>query len=391
MIKSTSQVNSYIIACIIFLILIAGRGYLALGDFSYFFVAGTDFVNPAATPAPVWVQNGQGYDGQFFYRYSLDPFNFDKTKYGVTVDLVPYRMQRIGYPVLCWLISVGGTPWLVPYAMVLVNLLAFFGILFFVNRLYKNFIGNSSQVYYPLLLCGLYMSLGRDLSEVTELFFITAALNYLYEKRFLIFALMASCAILTRETAIITLVPLVVVTIYGCFKNKSFQRSHLVMLLPFVIFAIWKLIIAYNTESIAGASGTGNIGVPFKGLLAGFSGNTDISTIKNKLQLGFWILYFLWQVIFIILISKMLLKSSSIPKNNFYAALTMVWLGWLIFAIFLSQAIYIDDWSFVRVFSLWNMIGFLLLLLRNHPIPPLFRYYSIILVALTVVRLIIRP
>lgn len=388
---SSNSKSAFITAGLILLILISGRGYFALGDFSYFFVAGTDFVDASATPAPVWVQQGQGYDGQFFYRYALDPFNFSKEDYGVTVDLVPYRVQRIGYPLLCWLFSFGGIPWLVPYSMVLINVLAFFGILYFVNRLNQKITGKLQIVYQPLLLCGLYMSVARSLSEVTELFFITGALCFIFEKRFLLFALFASFAILIRETSIIALFPFVCVLLYSYIKNKSVKPLHLYMVFPFIVFFIWKIVIASQTDSIPGASGTGNIGMPFKGMIMGFFGNTDISTLKNKLQLSFWILYFLWQLVLIILVVKEIFRSFNIFNNNFFAALAVSWLCWLLFAIFLSSAIYVDDWSFVRVFSLWNMVGMLLLLLRNYKLPTLFRYYSFLLVALTLVRLIIRP
>src|SRR5687767_3479933 len=89
MIKCKSGVSIYLIASVLICLLLAGRGYMALADFTYFFVAGSDFVDASVTPVPVWVQEGQGYDGQFFFRYALDPINFNKTDLGVTVDLVP--------------------------------------------------------------------------------------------------------------------------------------------------------------------------------------------------------------------------------------------------------------------------------------------------------------
>lgn len=372
-------------------LLLAGRGYMALGDFTYFFVAGSDFVNPAETPAPVWVQNGQGYDGQFFYRYSLDPFDFSKTANGITVDLVPYRMQRILYPVLCWLASFGGTPWMVPYAMILINILAFFGILYFINAFIKKMPQATALGYLPLFLCGLYMSLGRDLSEVTELFFFTGALFFLFDKKYLLFSIFASLTLLTRETSLLALLPIVFFTVFGFYKDKSQFYKIAFLLIPFAVFAGWKLIIAAQTGTEPGASGTGNLGLPVSGIINGFIGNLDISTTKNKLQLLFWLGYFSWQLILTAFVIKTLLKSGHALKDHFFLALTGAWICWFLFALFLSPAVYIDDWSFVRVFSLWNLIGFLILIFRNRPLPALFRYYSMLLVALTLVRLIIRP
>lgn len=390
-IKSREGVNTYVIAAVLIALLLAGRGFLALGDFSYFFVAGSDFVDPSATPEPVWVQNGQGYDGQFFYRYALDPFNFNKTDFGISVDLVPYRIQRLMYPLLSWIFSFGGNPALVPYALILVNILAFFGTLFFTNAFFRSLNVTNTTALLPLLLCGIYMSLARDLAEVVELFFFTASIYFLFRKNYVWFGLLASCTTLTKETSLITFLPVVLISLYGIFKTSQFTGKTLFLFLPFCIFAAWKLLIASQTVTIVGIPGVQIFGIPFMGLAAGFLGNLDISSTKNQLQLLFWILYIIWQIYIVAQVLKTIFYHKPDNSNYFFLALSGSYLCWLLFAILLSPAIYIDDWSFVRVFSLWNMTGFLLLYLRNRPVPNLFRYYSMLLVGLTLVRLIIRP
>ncbi|MDQ3052210.1 MAG: hypothetical protein M3Q95_15135 [Bacteroidota bacterium] len=391
MIKSRGGVNTYVIASVIIALLLAGRGFLASGDFSYFFVAGTDFVDPTATPAPVWVQNGQGYDGQFFYRYALDPFNFNKTDLGITVDLVPYRMQRIMYPVLTWIVSFGGNPVLVPYALILVNVLAFFGILFFSNALLKSLNVTQTTAILPLLLCGIYMSLARDLSEVVELFFFTGSIYYLLRKSYFWFGILAACSILTRETSLVAYLPIVLITFFSNYKTGHLTGKTFFLFLPFFLFAVWKLVIASQTATAAGAVGSGNIGMPFMGMVNGFLGNLDVSSTKNQLQLLFWMLYFIWQIFVVGYVIRSIFYHSPATTHQFFNALAGAYLSWFGFALILSPAIYIDDWSFVRVFSLWNMTGFLLLYICNRPVPDFFRYYSVLLVGLTLVRLIIRP
>jgi len=44
-------------------------------NFSYFIVAGSDFVNQETVHSNTIVNDGQGYDGQFFYRYAHAPLN----------------------------------------------------------------------------------------------------------------------------------------------------------------------------------------------------------------------------------------------------------------------------------------------------------------------------
>ena len=89
------------------LLLVLGRLAISGFDASYFIVAGTDYVDAHATPTPIALQPGQGYDGQFFYRYSLSPSDFSKQAHGVTVDHPAYRIQRIAYPLVVWLLSMG--------------------------------------------------------------------------------------------------------------------------------------------------------------------------------------------------------------------------------------------------------------------------------------------
>src|SRR5579871_2926670 len=163
--------NILIVFASVIIALVAGRVIRSHYDFSYFITAGSDFVDSSKTTSPITIRKGQGYDGQFFYRYALNPFNFSKTAYGVTVDHPPYRLQRIAYPFFAWLLSFGGVPSTVPVMLVLINILAFLGIAFFTVRFIIIMNGNPVSAYLPLLLAGIYMSLARDLSEVTEAFF----------------------------------------------------------------------------------------------------------------------------------------------------------------------------------------------------------------------------
>lgn len=389
--KPSGMMRTYGIAAILLLLLCAGRGYLAHGDFTYFFVAGSDFVDASQTPGPVFVQQGQGYDGQFFYRYALDPFDFSKTNYGVTTDLVPYRIQRIGYPALAWLFSGGGNAALVPVALILVNLLAFFGILLFTGKLAKYFGAAPSMRIAPILLCGLYMSVARDLSEVTELFFFLGALYGLIRNEYLQFAFFGTCCVLTRETSLVALIPAVAAS--AAFKAKTGNLRFIdgLLLIPLAVVIAWKYFISVQLGPGAVVSGTGNFGIPFSGIVTGFKGNLQINSAKNILQLIFWLAYFFWQVWLIFLVVRTIRRAEAISDQRTRWILQSVYFTWAGFAILLSAAIYIDDWSFVRVFSLWNMTGFLVIMAYRQVLPRIFMTGSAALVILTVVRLIIRP
>src|SRR5690606_35869266 len=104
------QTNKSIV--IVFSVLIIAFTLLRAGfdgfNFSRFVVAGSDFVQVDEKHPDLIVNPGQGYDGQFFYRYAHDPLNFEKTAHGVTVDHIEYRVQRTLYPTIAFLLSFGG-------------------------------------------------------------------------------------------------------------------------------------------------------------------------------------------------------------------------------------------------------------------------------------------
>lgn len=91
------------------LITAAFMGLRMLGDgigLSSFVVAGGDFVDAESAPVELTIRDpGSGYDGQFFYRLSLDPFTSVQTDFGITLDEPGYRQQRIGLPLAAHALS----------------------------------------------------------------------------------------------------------------------------------------------------------------------------------------------------------------------------------------------------------------------------------------------
>jgi hypothetical protein len=371
------------------LLLVLGRLAISGFDASYFIVAGTDYVDPHAIPTPLVLQPGQGYDGQFFYRYSLHPLDFSKQAHGITVDHPAYRMQRIGYPLLVWLLSLGGMPPLVPYSMVLVNLLAFLGIGYFTIKLTQLLGALTWQALYPLLLCGLYMSIARDLSEILELCCFSGMVYYLFARRYALLALFATLTILTRETAAIALLP-VFVWLLLYWRHKGVAAKNVLFLAPpFLALLLWKGVIYLNIPSLTEASaGHTSIGMPLKGIVDGLRQNLDFTDNKHILQFIFWCLYMAWQILFAMqLFSKVSFRNLLANESG---ALKLTYLVWLLFALCFSDNIYGDDWGFVRIFSLWNMVGILLIITTGKKTGKLFNAFSIAIVMFTIARLAVR-
>ncbi len=391
-----SYLNSFtknkilLIALSVALLLTIGRLLKSHFDPTYNIVAGTDFVTRGQTPAPVVVQDGQGYDGQFFYRYALAPLDFNNDVYGVHVDHPPYRIQRIGYPLLAWVFSLGGNPELVPWILILLNVVAFAGIFWFTTRFIELLGGNIRMALLPLSLCGLYMSLSRDLSEVTELFFYLGAVYYLFRNRYLLASIFIIGTILCRETSLIAWLPLAGFTLLKAVRKQGSWQRLISILIPIVIFIAWRFVIYLKMPSVAdAAAGYGAIGIPFKGIVQGFIENFNFSDSKHILQFVFWIAYLFWQCWLVAIVFKNISFKRLLASDQLNG-LKVAYLSWFLFAICFALPIYTDDWGFVRIFSLWNMTGFLLLIATRSQTGRLFNTASIILVALTVIRLIVR-
>lgn len=355
---------------------------------SFFIVAGSDFVDSNLTLTPILVQKGQGYDGQFFYKYAINPLNFDKFKFGVNVDLPNYRMQRIGYPLFVWLIALGNFK-LVPFSLIITNVLAFIGVIFFSIKIVSHHKVNLIYSLIPLLFCGLYMSLSRNLSEVFELFCFSGCIYYFIKKNPVIFCFFAALTLLTRETSIIALAPLILFNIFYVFKNKGKISNILFYIIPIAIILIWKMIIQLNVSNSEITGGYNHLGFPFYGIIKGFILNFNFSSTKHILEFLFWILYLIWHISFTAVIVKLLVKNNSL-NEILQNPLAVIYFIWLIFAILFTEIIYIDDWGFMRIFSLWNFVGFVILVQQKYKLNKSILLFSVFLVFLTLVRLSIR-
>jgi len=95
-------------------------------------------------------------------------------------------------------------------------------------------------------------------------------------------------------------------------------------------------------------------------------------------------------LVFIVVIVIQRINFKTLLKLDLSSMLNLVYLIWAFFAIFLGFAIYTDDWGFVRIFALWNILGFFIIMLSNKPLKKYFLSFSTVILLLTIVRLVIR-
>ncbi|HEY8545705.1 MAG TPA: hypothetical protein VIL36_11680 [Acidimicrobiales bacterium] len=190
------------------------------GDISRFVVAGDNFADPATVDPPIHVyEDSWGYDGQFFWRLAVDPFEWDldRPQHGLVFDSA-YRPPRLGYPLLAWALAGGHGPW-VATTLVAVNVLAC-GAVAWLGAVIARRAGRSAAA--GLLVAstpGLVFALARDLSDAVALAFVLAGVVAVQRGRWGWATLAWAGAVATREQA------LVVVAGYGLWRVVDLVRS----------------------------------------------------------------------------------------------------------------------------------------------------------------------
>ena len=203
--------------------------------------------------------NGIGFDGQLYYYIALDPAN---ARYYIDSGEVGLRYERILYPLTARILALG-QPGLVPYAMLLINLVAVaLGTLAVAAWLRRKGVSPWFAAifgFYP----GLLISLQRDLTEPLAYALVALAI-YLFDfggrRRFLWAGLVFALAALTRETTVVFPV------VYALRFLPNWRRTTLfagLALLPLAAYELylWRWLGIIGTQSGPGA-------IPFMGLIS---------------------------------------------------------------------------------------------------------------------------
>ncbi|HUZ56174.1 MAG TPA: hypothetical protein VMU94_27075 [Streptosporangiaceae bacterium] len=236
------------------------------GNITEFVRAARPYSHRAHLPPGLFVFTTDGYDGQFYYRLALDPADLRHTAFGITMD-APFRLQRIGYPALTWLVALGHHSW-VPVALVVVNVAALTAIGVLGGMLARE---SGRHALWGLLLAGyfgFFISLGCDLTEpVAAACLLGGVLAYRCGSPAAAGLLLAYGA-LTRETVLIVPLVLGVTRLTELIRRRSRPAAaDLAWLLPVVAFGAWQLVLRAATGQfilLAGVGSNSGAGLPFR-------------------------------------------------------------------------------------------------------------------------------
>ena len=210
-------------------------------DISRLVVAGDRFFSVKNLTYPITVEHhSDGYDGQFFYRLALDPATTRQVDFGISMEAHPaVRAQRILYPAAAWALSLGRGG-LVPYTLVLVNLLAIAALARAAVLLATHF-GMPARLgllipFYP----GFVLSICRDTAEIVATALAICGMVAATKGRWLSAALLASAAMLARETTLLYLVGFGLVALVEAARRRAFDPRIVYCLVPLAAFIVWQ-------------------------------------------------------------------------------------------------------------------------------------------------------
>jgi len=211
-----------------------------------------------------------GYDGQFYYRLAIDPFNWSHRAYGITMDHA-YRYTRLGYPLLAWVVSLGHTRWL-PVVLVLISL-ACVAVIGWLGGVLARDAGR--HALWGLLLVGYFgtvISVGRDTAEPLADALMLGGLLALRRERRVLACALVTCAVVTDETILVVPVALGATRLPSLLGLRTTRSGLTVTDLAWVVptgawlalQAIEHVVVTWQTGAPADASR--NLGLPFQGM-----------------------------------------------------------------------------------------------------------------------------
>lgn len=192
-------------------------------------------------PAKNLIIRKGGYDSQFFYYISFDPFltKLDNVKfYRGFIDSPRYRYSRIGFPLLINLFSLCNKE-IFPEIMMILLLFSHLFAVFYLMKIIKFYRRNPYLAFLYLTVPGFMWSLDFALPESIAGAFFIAGYYYYLEKKTLLYIFSFAFSILIRENLILFLI---IIAIFELAKKRKLKNP---ILLGFSIipFSLWKVYL----------------------------------------------------------------------------------------------------------------------------------------------------
>jgi hypothetical protein len=287
-------------------------------------------------PVENLVMRERGYDGQYFYWISFDPFltKFkDAETYDQFLDTPVYRYTRIGYPLLINIFSLGDKD-IFPEVMALLIIFSHLFAAYFLLRIIEHYKLNTYFTFLYLLIPGFVWSLNLSLPESIAGSFILGSYHFYLQKKTEPFVFCLAWAILVRETVIIFAL---IFVLYRLIEYREVKKSLIsaAALLPLFLRRVYLTIRFFPIHGLSGVyNNPSNAALPFYGFYQAYRAVIE-GSYRNK---GIQVMSCIIPVILILILLLaviLLLKKVAIPNITLllYALLSVslnyekVWLN----------------------------------------------------------------
>jgi hypothetical protein len=197
----------------------------------------------------------EGYDGQFAYYIAIHP---DPKDVSVQLDVPAYRYQRILYPLLARLFSLGNVTW-IPWTLILINIVSqVAGTALLCHILVSRQVPVRYSLIYGLW-AGAVVSVGTDLYEPLAFFLVIAAMAARVKGKICLGSILLTCSLFAKETAILFWVAVLLEDIV----QKRALRNVLFDLVPGIFYGLWQGWVYLQFGAFGLASG-GAMATPFE-------------------------------------------------------------------------------------------------------------------------------
>jgi len=291
--------------------------------------AAPPWTDPANTlPSLTVLPHEYEFDGQFFYRLAVAPFSNAASVGGVTFDLPALRGSRWGFGLVGYLLS-AGQPVLVPWSLLVVNA----GCLVLLAVIGGGFAQSSGQhALWGLLLPlwpGFAYTLTLDTAELLTSVFLMGSLLAARRRAFVWTAILASAAAVTRETAVVGAVGLLVAGLWARLRpaedtdRRGANGLWVAGLVALSVFCLSQLggWLLFGQLPLGSSTGN-NAGLPLVGLFGAVVDSMHPVSAGNALRLVSLLL-----VIWMMVAGAIVLRSSSAAlaeKVTWVAAVAVV-------------------------------------------------------------------
>lgn len=216
--------------------------------------------DPALLPDGLIVFDGIGYDGQHFYHIARSLVR------GARPAVPPVRVQRIGYPLAAALLSLGQER-AIPWALVVVNLIAVaVGTALFTRLLRRHDLNPWWSLLFALN-SGQILAVQMDLALPMVLALTAGAYVCWEERRVGAASILLAAALLTRESAVLLLIPLIVAELAG-----RRWRALGVLCLPVAAYFAWQVALCFWLGAGGMGVSAGQVVVPGVGMAMALRG-----------------------------------------------------------------------------------------------------------------------